>query len=279
MENKILDKSVVCCLCVRNCAEFLPNIFNNLNRLSRHLTRFKVVFVYDNCSDNSETLLNDYKSNSNFDVFVINNVNNNSPYRTVRISNSRNLCLNIVYDVIKDVDYHIMIDSDDVNANEWNIDLLLYYLNSEIDNWDALSFNRDIYYDIWALLYDNYKYHCWGFGYFSTQVTQHMKKVIEEKIISLKNKDDLFECFSAFNGFAIYKTKKFVNIKYDGLSVNFNKLLTNDDVINTILTLRNELKIINLNIMNRPDCCEHLYYHLTAIKHNNVRIRISKECL
>lgn len=279
LQTDKINKSIVCCLCVRDCAKFLPSIFNNLNRLSMHFTNFKVVFVYDNCSDNSEILLNEFKNKNNFEVFLIHNINNNSPYRTVRIANSRNKCLDIIYDVIKDVDYHIMIDADDVNEKEWNINVLLYYINSTLDNWDALSFNRDIYYDIWALLYDNYKYHCWGFGYFSTQVTHHMKKVIEDKLITLKDKDDLFECFSAFNGFAIYKTKRFLNIKYDGLCSNFNNLLNRDHVINTIITLRNELNNNNLNISYRNDVCEHLYYHLTAIRDNNTRIRISKECL
>lgn len=279
-DNSKIDKSIVCCLCVRDCARFLPYIFNNLNRLSVYFTNFKVVFVYDNCLDNSEALLNDYKNRSTFEVFVIHNVNNNSPHRTVRIANSRNKCLNIVYDVIKDVDYHIMIDADDVNANAWNIDLLLYYLNSEIDSWDALSFNRKEYYDIWALLYDNYKYHCWGFGYFSRPVINFMRNDIEKKLINLKDKDDLFECFSAFNGFAIYKTKRFLNIKYDGYSNNFNKLLSRDEIINTILTLRSDTNIPGLNISNdNYEACEHLYYHLTAIRDNNARMRISKECL
>jgi hypothetical protein len=275
-----IDKSIVCCLCVRDCGKYLPRIFNNLKSLSIHFTTFKVVFVYDNCSDNSEILLNDFKNNSNFEVFVIHNVNNNSPHRTVRIANSRNKCLNIVYDVIKKIDYHMMIDADDVNASAWNIDLLLYYLNSDIDNWDALSFNRKEYYDIWALLYENYKYHCWGFGYFSRPVINYMRNDIEKKINNLKDKDDLFECFSAFNGFAIYKTKRFLNIKYDGYSNNFNKLLSRDEIINTILTLRSDTNIPGLNISNdNYEACEHLYYHLTAIRDNNARMRISKECL
>jgi hypothetical protein len=279
-ENLKIDKSVVCCLCVRDCARFLPRIFNNLKRLSVSFTNFKVVFVYDNCSDNSEILLNYFKNNSSFEVFVIHNVNNNSPHRTVRIANSRNICLNIVYDVIKNVDYHMMIDADDVNANDWNIDLLLYYLNSEIDNWDALSFNRKEYYDIWALLYENYKYHCWGFGYFSRPVINYIRNDIEKTLNKLKDKDDLFECFSAFNGFAIYKTKRLLNIKYDGYSNNFNKLLSHDEIKNTILTLRSVTNMPGLNIStDNYEACEHLYYHLTAIRDNNARIRISKECL
>ena len=36
----------------------------------------------------------------------------------------------------------------------------------------------------------------------------------------------------------------------------------------------------SLNISNdNYEACEHLYYHLTAIRDNNSRIRISKECL
>lgn len=272
--NTVIDKSIVCCLCIRNCERYLPKFFDNLTKLSKYFKNFEVIFVYDNCNDNSENLLNEYKNKSNYNIRLIHNINNKHPFRTVRIANARNVCLDVIYNEIKDVDFHIMIDADDVNYCDWDIDLILYYL--EKDNWDALSFNRKAYYDIWALLLPEYMYHCWGFGRYSRTVTPYLQSKIVKHLDNLKDRDDLFECLSAFNGFGLYRTPKFVNIKYNGYCNDFNHLLNKEDVIKSILRLRSELNINNLFISESNECCEHLYYHLTAIRDNNVRVRVSK---
>lgn len=275
MENKLIDKSVVCCLSVRNCAKYLPKFFHNLTKLSNYFKKFEVVFVYDNCNDNSEQLLKEYKNKSNHNVRIIHNITNTHPYRTVRIASSRNVCLDVVYNEIKDVDFHMVIDADDVNYCDWNIDLILYYL--EKDNWDALSFNRKVYYDIWALLLPEYMYHCWGFGRYSPTVITCLGTKIVKHLDNLKDKDDLFECLSAFNGFALYRTPNFVGIRYNGYCTDFNNLLNKEDIDKSVLRLRSELNLNDLVIpSNHTECCEHLYYHLTAIRDNNVRIRVSK---
>ena len=271
------DKNIACCLSVRDCSNFLPYIFNNLNNLGKHFINFYIIFVYDNCKDNTELLLNEYKEKSRFNVYVINNKNNNSPHRTVRIANSRNRYIDIVYNVIKVIDFHIVIDADDVNVKSWNIDIIKKYLDK--DNWDSISFNRDKYYDIWALLYGDYKHHCWGFNEDSRKVVNHMRNDITNKLNNL-NDDELFTCLSAFNGFAIYRTPKFINIRYDGLYSNHKRLFSDEERENTLNVLRKELNDDNLQLDNNSiQSCEHIYYHVTSIYKNNARIRISKDIL
>jgi hypothetical protein len=272
--------NVACCLTVRNSAFYLPAIFKNLNLLSGIFEndKFNVIFVYDNCDDETEEYLNDYKTTSTFKVFVV-NIQNKSNYRTVRIANARNTCLDIVYNVIKNIDYHFMIDADDVNVSSWDLNLIKYYLDR--DEWDSISFNRPEYYDIWALQYDNFRHHCWGFGSKSASIVECVKQDITTKLNSLK-KYELFECSSAFNGFAIYRTPKFYNICYNGLYKNMKTLITDAERFKTVLFLNTkfQLNLTNLSINNyHKECCEHLYYHLSAIKNNNVRIRISRENL
>ena len=138
-----MDIKIACCLCVRNCDKHLPKIFENLDLLSNEFLHFHVIFVYDNCQDDSPILLEQYKEKSAFNVHIINNDGNDDPNRTVRIANSRNKCLDVIYNDIKDLDYHIMIDADDVNEKKWNIDLIKCYLME--DTWDSLSFNRRHY--------------------------------------------------------------------------------------------------------------------------------------
>jgi hypothetical protein len=272
-----MNKNIACCLPIKNVESFLPKIFENLNLLSTLFIseNFNVIFVHDNCTDDSEQLLNTYKNTSKFNVFII-DIDNDSPYRTVRIAKARNTCLDIVYNVLKNIDYHFMIDSDDVNTLTWNIDLIKYYLNN--DNWDGLSFNRSNYYDIWALLYGDFKHHCWGFYYESHIVVPYIQKDIISKLNSLE-KYELFECLSAFNGFAIYRTDKFIDIIYDGFLDNVKKYINDDEREQTLHYLRTTFNIQNLYIENNIDCCEHIHYHVSAIKKNNCRIRISKENL
>ena len=274
----LIDKKVVCCLCVRNCAPYLHTIFDNLDLLSSLFINFSVIFVYDNCNDNSENLLFHYKKKSKFKVYVVHNYNNNSEYRTFRIASSRNIGLSIIYNEIKSVDFHFMIDADDENIEKWNLEVIQKYLQD--DNWDALSFNRKkFYYDVWALSFDDYKHHCWGFGdtFQGIQVCKKMGGEITNKLNNL-NDYDLLECWSAFNGFAIYRTEKFRSIKYDGSYESVKKVITNEERELTLNKLRVDLGMPFLFINeNLVECCEHIYYHFSAIQKNNARIRISKQ--
>ena len=267
--------NIACCLCVRNCYKFLPAIFNNLNLLSKEFKNFNVIFVYDNCNDNSEILLEEYKNTSTYKVFVIHNSDNNSKHRTVRIANTRNVCLDIIYNEIKNIDFHFMIDSDDVNILKWNIPIIQKYLNK--NDWDSISFNRKDYYDIWALLYNNFKHHCWGFNNEIKIVIDFIKNDIQNKLKNLEEDD--FECLSAFNGFAIYRTPMFKNISYDGTYKNMKELITDLEKQETLNYLKQQLNIDFKINENYIECCEHIYYHLSAIKHNKASIKISKYIL
>jgi hypothetical protein len=283
-----MDLNVACCLCVRDCSSFLPNIFINLNRLGSLFKTFYVIFIFDNCIDNTQILLEEYKKESNFEVIIINNVGNDSPYRPVRISNSRNKGLDIIYNKLENINFHFMIDADDVNINLWNTNLIKDYL--ETNNWDSLSFNRDDYYDIWALLYDNYKVHCWAYGTYKNGIVDYACKeninnimVVEEMKKDISNKlkyidGDLFECYSAFNGFAIYRTPIFKNIEYDAWYSNIKLYFNNEDEYQTLSYFRNLLNI-ELELYDSLIQCEHINYHLSAIKNNNAKIRISKKNL
>ena len=55
------------CATIRNCGKFLPSIFQNIDRVSSEWI-IKCIFVYDNCSDNTQELLVDYKNKSNNDI-------------------------------------------------------------------------------------------------------------------------------------------------------------------------------------------------------------------
>ena len=265
--------NIALCFCVRNCGKYLSDIFKNIELLKTLNINIFCIFIYDNCSDNSEELLINYKNKNNNSV-IIKEIINNSPLRTVRIAKARNHCLKIIYNELKNISFHIMIDSDDIGAPKWNIDIINKYLNNfDNDNWDCISFNKNEYYDIWALLYDDFKHHCWGFGKYSKSVVNAIKADITKKLQDCKSNS--LEVMSAFNGFAIYKTERFKGFYYDGLYTNFKNLVTDSERNKTVEVLKNKF---NLDVKCNeifPEHCEHLFYHLSAFKKGRI-IKISK---
>ena len=277
---------IVCCSVVKNCGRYLEKIFKNLDNLQKNINtkEFICVFVYDNCTDNSESLLINFKKQSKYKVNVC-KIENKSPFRTVRIAKARNKCLDIIYNQIKNVDYHIMFDSDNVNSKLWNTTIIHNYLNDD-SKWDAISFNKKNYYDIWALLYNDYKHHFWGFGRNSRKVINFIKKDISNLLNN--SNTDIIDCISAFNGLTIYKTQKFKGIAYDGFYKNVKLYINDKERLISLNLLRNKLKDNTINIVENikphrmiypEEQCEHINYHLAAIKNNSVQIKISKYCI
>jgi hypothetical protein len=265
--------NVALCFCVRNCAEFLKDIFSNIERVKTLNINVYTIFVYDNCTDDSEHLLEEYKKNNN--NVILRNIINESEFRTERIAKARNECLNIIYNELGNIKYHMMIDADNVCIRTWNVDVLNNYLNNfDNDNWDCISFNNDDYYDIWALMFDNFRHHCWGFseggGWDGAVVL--LKKYIRFRLDTLQ--ENSMEVLSAFNGICLYKTENFKGFYYDGLYSNFKKIITEEELTNTV----NEFKKYNLDVKldhSWVECCEHLFYHVSAFK-KGLKIKISK---
>ena len=269
-------KSLVCCLSVRNCAAFLPAIFRNLDALRRLPIKMHVVFAIDNSTDRSETLLAEYKSRRP-DVVIV-KVANTSPLRTVRIARARNACLGVLSGLSPGPDFHAMIDADDVNAAQWDIPFLWQCLNTS--DWDSLSFNRPYYYDLWALMLDQYKYHALGFGAHTHRVMDHLRTMLTKE---LQGSDgDTVTCLSAFNGFAFYRTPMFAGLKYTGTYEEFKPLVSDAERQLTLETLRKELDLPELRLMggyDRGQHCEHLYYHVRAVRERSAQIRIHKRSM
>lgn len=269
--------NIALCFCVRNCGKYLPDIFENIELLKTLDFNIFCIFIYDNCSDNSEKLLIEYQK-KNEDSVIIENIENTSNFRTERIAKARNTCLDIVYNKLENISYHIMIDSDNIGSPKWNIDIINKYLNNfDNDDWDCISFNKNVYYDIWALSYDDLKHHCWGYlnnkNEIIDNVTHCMRKDIVKKLENAKSNS--IEVLSAFNGFGIYKTDRFKGFYYDGLYENFKKIITDDERTKTLEIIKQKFNL-DIHINNyHTEICEHLFYHLSAVKKGR-KIKISK---
>jgi hypothetical protein len=165
-------------------------------------------------------------------------------------------------------EYFIMMDS-----NEYSCigDIRPCVIESVLhrNDWDAVSFDREAgYYDTWALSFGEYVYSFFHFTDYEKVVGMMRKKFATLLEDSAKNSpDELIEVYSAFNGFSIYRTSKFINCSYSS-SIDLALFPPNSIVEEQMLT--------DCPILNKlHDDCEHRKFHLEAIQKNNARIRIS----
>ena len=253
--------SCLICGCVKNCETYLDNVFKNIEKIQKLFIKSKIIISFDISNDFTLKKLIELKQN--FDIDIIINKDPITNIRTLNIENARNKILNKIYNEYSDYDYFIMIDMDDVSSKPININILEEILDEKkINIWDGLFFNNENYYDFWALNFKDFQYSCWHSNNVK-KLINHMNNEFKEEC---KNKE-FIECQSAFGGFGIYKVSKFINCRYRSL---IDLTLFNNENLKNLYINYNIKFIINNNIYD----CEHRYFHLNAIKQNNVKLFI-----
>ena len=254
-----------CCICgtVKNCGSYLEKVFKNIETIGAQFDDYKIIIAYDNSIDNSLQILQEFKKKhtNNFILHVNNEIL--SEYRVYNIAKARNTCLDIIRSQFPDYEYFIMIDCDDVCASPIKLEYLLYYLTVNTD-WDALTFNKKPYYDLWALSKYPYSFSCMHFKNWN-QWGEFIEKIMEKA-----PPKTLIPCLSAFNGFAIYRTNKFINGFYDCKPrpdlLPPHLLKANEKICGPVF-LKGKAGLID---------CEHRSFHLMSL---GSRIRIAPEII
>jgi hypothetical protein len=289
-------ESCVIGLCVRNNEPGLPSVLSNIIKIieSNLFYKITVVAFYDYSSDNSYSILETFKKKYETVftgifkmIIIVNKTNgrkmrmdyggmNNSAIRafdtgrTARIAVARNGILHVIRDLHKRGFYNkyfIMMDSNEYACvGQINIATLCSALERS-DEWDSVSFNREAgYYDFWALSYDKYIYSIYHVAN-RNETLHNIFMDFEAKLKNAKivqngsNKGyEFIPVYSSYNGFAIYKSDKFLNCSYS----------SNIDI--TLFPKR----LLPPQIMNKfTNDCEHRKFHLEAIKKNKARIVVS----
>lgn len=283
-ENKFIntkmvefDSNIFICGTVRNCEKFLDGVFINIKKIAELFSDYRIIIAYDESKDKTLLKLAEQKKQFGDKLHVIVNKTPLTRHRTINISNARNLYLKRMRELTNDgydSKYYIAIDMDDVCSIKMDMDVFKRAINRD-DKWDSVSFNRNSYYDIWALSIDEYIYSCWGW-LSPWEVVDYMREYMAKKLSKIPL-DEFIECQSAFNGFAIYKTSMFLNCDYDWrMPKQYMKL---EDLLKNQKLLWGVGSVSPLDLQtNEPDC-EHRSFHMMAIAKNNARIRISPECL
>lgn len=264
-----------CCigLCIKNSANGLPAVFANIDKIQSLFNKMTIIISYDHSHDGSLTIIKEYISKRREDVkIIVLNVNSQTynskrdEYfnRTIRIANARNLIMHHIYKYNNDDEYFIMMDTNDYSCIS-PIDKTVLDKCLKSNEWDGLSFNRRPYYDLWALSINPLVVSCWHFKNTEKSLIAY-NRLLSNKLNVLKN-DELLPVISAFGGFAIYRTNKFLNCKYSG---QYNPTLFSKKQI-----LTHSLILDSAIMNNKPDDCEHRSFHIDAIVKNSARIRIS----
>ena len=267
------------CGCAYNVGPFLSNVLKNIQALCGSFNDYYIVISYDDSQDNTLELLEKFMIKHPGKMKIIKGNNQLGEIRTQNIANARNKILDTIREVnLKCFDYFIMMDMDDVNSVKMNLNVLNTFIESERKEeplpWDSLSFNRVIYYDLWALSIEPYTFSCNHYNNVRKVkhlMVQRVKDAMGQSILQDPN-HGLVPCISAFNGFAIYRTKKFININYEW---NVHKTLT----IYPKYIIDQMSRAVCEQPINRHDDCEHRYFHIRASQLSNARICISPMCL
>jgi hypothetical protein len=275
--------------CVRNCADHLEHVFLNIKRIAEKLDDFFIIISYDHSTDKSLDILNYYKSMRFFKnkMHIIVNTEPRLAYRTQNIARARNLVLSfvekdyIVCDLVVNKDHTVenisipkhplfmWIDCDDVCSSRLDVDTLFGFFGRE--DWDVLTFNRPIYYDVWALSYEPFVVSCWAWGVNSRKIVYAMRDDIKEKLEKLE-KNALMACNSAFNGFAVYRTEKMLGCVYDWKCEVLSKL--HRESVNYCVRKYQCFPDMVKEDTEKEDC-EHKSFHKQMREKNGARICIS----
>lgn len=254
-------KSCVICGCVKNCEQYLEDVFQNISKIQSIFDKSKIILSYD--ISNDFTLRKLAMLKASFDIEVIINKAPQTNIRTVNIEIARNKIIHAIYKDYSEYEYFIMLDMDDVSCKPINIEVLKEAIQKNT-TWDGLFFNNENFYDYWALSFEHFQYSCWH----STNIKNLiniMKDELHKKMH--KNTNDFIECQSAFGGFGIYKLSKFKNCYYK------SKIELPGFVDNNMEKVFKKYNILYKYYGTIYDC-EHRYFHLNAIKQNGARLFI-----
>ncbi len=143
--------------CLKNSANFLLDVFQNLEKLASLFEEVSFIFIENDSTDATKALINAWgTSQKNFKLFSLDGLDAYEPSRTLRLEVARNAYINAI---LQDTSLHahehmIVMDMDDRGAYPLSLGALtsaLHFLNEKPEH-AAVFANQSVkYYDLWAL--------------------------------------------------------------------------------------------------------------------------------
>jgi glycosyltransferase involved in cell wall biosynthesis len=206
----------------QNCSDYLSAVLKNIDNISELFSEVGYVFVKNDSTDNTRQLLQEWGGNkTNFHLIDFDGLKN-VPARTVRLEIARNAYIEAIkyYKNLKDFDYLIVLDMDEVGAYSIETQAVfdvLQFLESSPSRAAAFANQKGAYYDMWALRHPticpndvweevlNYstKNKC--------SDDEAYAQTLAKKIFSLDEIKEPIQVDSAFGGMGIYKMQYVLN--------------------------------------------------------------------
>ena len=163
--------------------------------------------------------------------------------------------------------FMIVMDLDDVYAAPIDATVLLHAFALR-DRWDALSFNRPGYYDVWALRYARFDFNVFDMAEDRWALVSLVRKDIERQLNA--STQPLYPVRSAFNGLAIYRLNTTAGCSYRG-----------EDAVDGAdgAGAGSPGRPPNASLRGAVDDCEHVAFHRCMAARHGARIMIYKYCL
>jgi hypothetical protein len=233
---------------------------------------YRVIFFYDTSDlwyDKTLDVIKEYQTRNPKVSLIVNPTPLTNVVKTCKLAHARNACLQYIREQCPTFQYFVVMDCDEICTPPIKIDLFKKYLQRT--DWDALSFRRSHYYDLWALSMRDLIYSCWHFQ------KPHALPVYQNAIDSALRDcppGGLVQVYSAFGGFGIYRTDKFIDCVYDG---NSRLDLIPPFLLKKNVELCGEIAPYQWDGPNQD--CEHRSFHIQAKLMNNAKIAIAPESL
>jgi translation elongation factor P/translation initiation factor 5A len=237
--------------CLKNSAEFLPRVFQNLEKLASCFDEVSFIFIENDSTDATKATIGAWGAKqSHFKLFSMDGLDDYEKNRTVRLEIARNAYINAIQQdaSLHDHEHLIVMDMDDRGAYPLSLDALgsaLSFLNEKAEH-AAVFANQSVkYYDLWALRHPQL---C-PFDFWHEVLAQALHVASDQEAFD-KVYAQVPKCIpvdtppiqveSAFGGLGIYKMKFVLNNKsryigheykyFVGESMVFSKLQTCEHV-------------------------------------------------
>lgn len=242
-----MNLNVLICGVLKDTESLLSNNLELAIETGKLFNKYKIIIYENNSKDNTKTILNNYKSNSNFLIFSedipYDTIKYNSriwsykeitgsdhPCRIEQICKARNRIVDeINKEEYNEYEYVIWIDLD---SNGWSLEGILDSFEKK-DKWDVIYANginqQRNYYDLYALRTKSRLFGPESLG------ENFWNKLGEERY---EETMDLIPVYSAFGGLGIYKKSIFKMCRFDFLVNNDVKVFYRKQLDETPLLIK-----------------------------------------
>lgn len=210
----------------RDCAGWLPDVLDNLAKLSQLYDRSAFIFVVSDATDATARLLRDWMGTERAGkVLDLGELAGRLQRRTERIAFARNVCLDEVGNSPFAGYRHLVVaDMDDVLAAPLDVDSCvraLQWLDTAPDCAAVFANAAPRYYDIWALRHPTWSPHdCWH-RIWERPARESFEaakfREVFARQIALPREMRPIEVRSAFGGLGIYRMSHAMRSRYVGL--------------------------------------------------------------